>query len=84
MAKKKGVDVIMSGATIIAGVVSFAIVGVWLLLAFKIIEGAIANTAVLDNIEGLLTALAVLTIPASKIVEGVIEKWKGEKDEIQG
>lgn len=74
----------MSGATIIAGVVSFAIVGVWLLLAFKIIEGAIANTAVLDNIEGLLTALAVLTIPASKIVEGVIEKWKGEKDEIQG
>tara|TARA_Y100000310_G_scaffold322428_1_gene381481 strand:- start:378 stop:632 length:255 start_codon:yes stop_codon:yes gene_type:complete len=84
VAKKKGVDVIMSGATIIAGVVSFAIVGVWLLLAFKIIEGAIANTAVLDNIEGLLTALAVLTIPASKIVEGVIEKWKGEKDEIQG
>ena len=76
--KRSGVDIVVTGSTIIVGVVSFAIVGVWLFLAYLIISGAVGNPAVLDNIEGLLTALAVLTIPASKIVEGVIEKWKGE------
>ena len=58
-------------------VMSFPIVAVWLILAFIIIKGAVDDPAVLDNIEGLLTALAVLTIPVAKIVDKLYDKWLG-------
>lgn len=78
--KNGGTYVTFSGATVIVGALSFAIIGVWLYLAYSIIRGAISNPTVLDNIEGLLTALAVLTLPAMKVVEGAIEVWRKESD----
>ena len=49
------------------------VVVVWLTLAARIIWSATSNAETLDNIEGLLTALAVLTIPVSAGVGKVFE-----------
>lgn len=70
----------ISPTSFIVGILSVAVVVTWLYLAFRIIDGAIEDKAVLDNIEGLLTALAVLTIPTSKILEEALKKWLSEDD----
>ena len=56
------------------------VVFTWLFLGARIIWSASNNPQTLDSIEGLLTALAVLTIPVSA---GLAELWKlgGSKDE---
>ena len=64
----------LSGKELIQLVIFAPVVFVWLTLAARIIWSASSNANTLDNIEGLLTALAVLTIPVSaglgKIFEG--------------
>ena len=47
---------------------------VWLVLAARIIWSASSNANTLDNIEGLLTALAVLTIPVSAGLGKIFER----------
>lgn len=66
--------------TIVAAGVAAMVIPVWLFLAYQIVNGAIANEGVLDNIEGLLTALAVLTIPTVKIIDKVYDKWLSGDD----
>ena len=51
------------------------LIGVWLLMGAIIIWRAANDQDVLENIEGLLTALAVLTIPATQFIQGVLRKW---------
>jgi len=51
------------------------VVVVWLILAARIIWSASSNPETLDNIEGLLTALAVLTIPVSAGLGKVFESF---------
>jgi|TARA_Y100000296_G_scaffold80637_1_gene106489 hypothetical protein len=41
------------------------VVFTWLFLAARIVWSASANPETLDNIEGLLTALAILSVPVS-------------------
>ena len=48
---------------------------VWVILAARIIWSASSNPETLDNIEGLLTALAVLTIPVSAGLGKVFESF---------
>ena len=50
----------------------------WLVLAARIIWSASSNPETLDNIEGLLTALAVLTIPIS---QGLSKLWEAYGEE---
>jgi len=72
--KAKGQSTTLSGKELIQLVIFTPVVFVWLALAARIIWSASSNPNTLDNIEGLLTALAVLTIPVSaglgKIFEG--------------
>ena len=67
-------SVTLSGRELIQLVVFTPVVFTWLFLAARIVWSASANPDTLSNIEGLLTALAVLTIPVSaglgKIFEG--------------
>jgi len=49
------------------------VVFVWLFLAARIVWSASSNPETLDNIEGLLTALAVLTIPVSAGISKIFE-----------
>jgi len=55
----------------------------WLFLAARIIISATTSSNTLDNIEGLLTALAVLTIPVSAGLGKLFESgWGGgDKEE---
>ena len=68
----------LSGKELIQLVIFTPVVFVWLFLAARIVWSASSNPETLDNIEGLLTALAVLTIPVSaglgKIFEGGDDK----------
>ena len=70
----------LTGRELIILVIFAPVVFTWLFLGARIIFSASSNIQTLENIEGLLTALAVLTIPVSA---GLGELWKlgGKKDE---
>tara|TARA_Y100001963_G_C6627798_1_gene374801 strand:- start:508 stop:777 length:270 start_codon:yes stop_codon:yes gene_type:complete len=70
-------SVTLTGAELLRLIIFFPVVMVWLVLACRIIWSATSSKETLDSIEGLLTALAVLTIPVSA---GLNELWKGSKD----
>ena len=52
---------------------------VWLFLAARIVISATTSSSTLENIEGLLTALAVLTIPVSAGLGKLFEAGWGNK-----
>ena len=63
--KKDSGKVTLSGRELIVLIIFAPVVFCWLFLAARIIISATTSSNTLDNIEGLLTALAVLTIPVS-------------------
>tara|TARA_Y100000310_G_scaffold260478_1_gene269430 strand:+ start:452 stop:706 length:255 start_codon:yes stop_codon:yes gene_type:complete len=63
-----GVTVLLTG---------IPIVWAWLALAVIIIYSAVTDSEVLGSIEGLLTALAVLTVIVDRFVTAVTRKWLG-------
>jgi cell division protein FtsL len=67
--------VTLSGRELIILIIFTPIVFTWLFLAARIIISATTSVATLDNIEGLLTALAVLTIPVSGGIGKLFEGW---------
>ena len=73
--------VTLSGRELIILVIFTPVVFVWLFLAARIIISATTSIAVLDSIEGLLTALAVLTIPVSAGISKLFEGWGNNNDE---
>jgi len=79
---KRRESVTLSGKELIILIVFTPVVFVWLFLAARIIWSASTNPNTLDNIEGLLTALAVITIPVStglsKLFEGSGERDKND------
>ena len=69
----------LSGRELIQLVIFTPVVFVWLFLAARIVWSASSNPETLDNIEGLLTALAVLTIPLSAGLGKIFEGGKDDK-----
>ena len=65
----------ITGGQLLIAVIFMPVVVVWLVLAAGIIWSASSNPETLDNIEGLLTALAVLTIPVSGGLAKVFESF---------
>lgn len=55
--------------------ISLPMILVWLFLAFLIVNGAISKESVLDNVEGLIAALAIITNPVYKIIDKLFDKW---------
>jgi|TARA_Y100000310_G_C20603350_1_gene774215 hypothetical protein len=77
MAQDKGNGrdkVTLTGRELIVLVIFTPVVFVWLFLGARIVWSASSNPETLDNIEGLLTALAVLTIPVSAGLAKLFEK----------
>jgi hypothetical protein len=70
--------VTLSGRELIVLIIFTPVVLTWLLLGARIIWSASSNPETLDNIEGLLTALAVLTIPVSA---GLGKLFESSKDD---
>ena len=75
--------VTLSGRELIVLIIFAPVVFCWLFLAARIIISATTSSNSLDNIEGLLTALAVLTIPVSAGLGKLFESgWGGgDKEE---
>jgi len=72
-------SVTLSGRELIQLVIFTPVVFTWLFLAARIIWSASSNPETLDNIEGLLTALAVITIPVSAGLAKIFEGDKSDK-----
>jgi len=73
--------VTLSGRELIVLIIFAPVVFCWLFLAARIIISATTSSSTLDNIEGLLTALAVLTIPVSAGLGKLFESgWGGDKN----
>ena len=75
--------VTLSGRELIVLIIFAPVVFVWLFLAARIVISATTSSSTLDSIEGLLTALAVLTIPVSAGLGKLFESgWGGgDKEE---
>ena len=59
--KPESGKVTLSGRELIVLIIFSPVVFVWLFLAARIVISATTSSSTLENIEGLLTALAVLT-----------------------
>ena len=68
--------VTLTGAELLRLIIFFPVVVTWLVLACRIIWSATSSKETLDSIEGLLTALAVLTIPVSAGLQKLFEDRK--------
>ena len=58
----------MTSGDIVRLIIAAPVVFVWLFLGSRIIISATTSTAVLENIEPLLLALSILTIPVTGIL----------------
>jgi len=73
----KGKDsnrVTLTGRELIILIIFAPCVFTWLFLASRIVLSATTSQSVLENIEPLLTALAILTVPVSM---GLQKLWEG-------
>jgi len=63
----------MTGADIVRLIIAAPVVFVWLFLGSRIIISATTSQGVLENIEPLLLALSILTIPVTSILQSLFK-----------
>jgi|TARA_R110002012_G_scaffold59152_1_gene154496 hypothetical protein len=68
----------VTGVQLLVGIIFVPVVMVWLALGARIIWSATGNPETLDQIEGLLTALAVLSLPVSMGLGKLFEAFSNE------
>lgn len=73
-ASKDAGRVTLTGRELIILIIFAPCVFTWLFLASRIVLSATTSQTVLENIEPLLTALAILTVPVSM---GLQKLWEG-------
>ena len=79
--KEKDGNVNLTGTQLITFLIFFPIVVVWLFLAARIVWSASSNPETLDSIEGLLTALAVLSLPVAGVLSEILRAYAAEVTE---
>ena len=79
--KDKDGNVNLTGTQLITFLIFFPIVIVWLFLAARIVWSASSNPETLDSIEGLLTALAVLSLPVAGGLSEIMRAFAAEVSE---
>ena len=78
--KKTSSGTTITGVQLLVGIIFVPVVMVWLALGARIIWSATGNPETLDQIEGLLTALAVLSLPVSMGLGKLFEAFSNEID----
>jgi membrane protein implicated in regulation of membrane protease activity len=73
--------VTLSGRELIVLIIFAPVVFTWLFLAARIVMSATTSQTVLQNIEPLLTALAILTVPVSMGLQKLFEGLNPGKEE---
>ena len=63
----------MTSGDIVRLIIAAPVVFVWLFLGSRVIISATTSTAVLENIEPLLLALSILTIPVTGILASLFK-----------
>ena len=71
----------MTSGDIVRLIIAAPVVFTWLFLGSRIILSATTSETVLNNIEPLLTVLAVLTIPVTGILQNLFSNGGNKKDE---
>ena len=79
--KEKDGNVNLTGTQLITFLIFFPIVVVWLFLAARIVWSASSNPETLVSIEGLLTALAVLSLPVAGGLSEILRAYAAEVTE---
>ena len=79
--KEKDGNVNLTGTQLITFLIFFPIVVVWLFLAARIVWSASSKPETLDSIEGLLTALAVLSLPVAGGLSEILRAYAAEVTE---
>jgi hypothetical protein len=74
----------VTGNQLLVAIIFLPVVMVWLFLASRIIWSATSNPETLSEIEGLLTALAVLTIPVSMGLNEMFKAFSSEATKKDG
>ena len=80
-AKRDENRVQMTSGDIVRLIIAAPVVFCWLFLASRIILSATTSETVLNNVEPLLTVLAVLTIPVTGILQNLFSNGGNKKDE---
>ena len=78
--KKTSGGTTITGVQLLVGIIFVPVVMVWLALGARIIWSATGNVETLQNIERLLTALAVLSLPVSMGLGKLFEAFSNEID----
>ena len=76
--KSNGNGTTITGVQLLVGIIFIPVVLVWLALGARIFWSATGNPETLDQIEGLLTALAVLSLPVSMGLQKLFEAFGNE------
>jgi len=79
--KKEPSKTTLSGKELIILIIFAPVVFTWLFLAARIVMSATTSQNVLENIEPLLTALAILTVPVSMGLQKLFEGVGGDKED---
>ena len=79
-AKRDENRVQMTSGDIVRLIIAAPVVFCWLFLASRIILSATTSETVLNNIEPLLTVLAVLPIPVTGILQNLFSNGGDKKD----
>lgn len=79
--KKEPQKTTLTGRELIILIVFAPCVFTWLFLAARIVMSATTSQNVLENIEPLLTALAILTVPVSMGLQKLFEGISGDKED---
>ena len=75
--EEKADKIQMTGGDIVRLVIAAPVVFVWLFLGSRIIISATTSQGVLENIEPLLLALSILTIPVTSILQSLFKSSDG-------
>jgi F0F1-type ATP synthase assembly protein I len=65
---------------VIAGLVAFAVIGVWLFIFIQIAVGALNDPAVLQNSEALIAILVIVGVPAGLIIGKVMDRFSAQSN----
>ena len=74
-------DVHISLNSIFVALVSFPLVGVFIVLSYQLIQNAFSDPTVREDIESYIAVLGILSGPAYMTISRFFDRWNAEQEE---
>lgn len=74
-------DVHVTLNSIFVALVSFPLVGVFIVLSYQLIQNAFADPSVREDIESYIAVLGILSGPAYMTISRFFDRWNAEQEE---